>query len=374
MQPRKNKILFYYLSAFSQTGGIEKFNRCFIKALNAIDADRNEVSVVSVYDKDSDERYNPRSKFKAFGGKRSASLSYTIRQAKDCDVFILGHINLAVAGLIVRLINPRCKLVVIAHGIEVWDKLSFLRKWCLEKASMILSVSNYTKNQLVLRNHIEPGIIRLFPNTIDPYFKVPGNFSKPVHLRQRFGVGKDQKVILTLCRLSSSEKNKGYDIVIAALPSILSVFPDTVYILAGKYDAAEQQRISDVVRFYNVEAYVKLAGFIADEDLPDLYKMADTFIMPSRKEGFGIVFLEALACGTNVIGGNQDGTVDALHNGALGKLVNPANTSEVSEAVIEQLQKKISRPEAIQKRVLDQYRFVRFKERLENCLQELNSL
>jgi phosphatidyl-myo-inositol dimannoside synthase len=374
MRPVKNKILFYYLSAFSQTGGIEKFNRCFIKALNTIDPDQNDVSVVSVYDRTSDERYNLRSDFKGFDGKRSASLAYALRHAKDCDVFILGHINLAVAGLIVKLINPGCKLVVVAHGIEVWGKLKFFRKWCLEKARMILSVSNYTKNQLVLRNHIEPGVIRLFPNTIDPYFKLPENFSKPEHLRERFGVRKDQKVILTLCRLSSSEKNKGYDIVIAALPSILKVFPDTIYILAGKYDAAEQQRISDVARFYNVEGHVKLTGFIADDDLPDLYKMADTFIMPSRKEGFGIVFLEALACGTNVIGGNQDGTVDALHNGALGKLINPANTPEVSEAVIEQLQKKRAQPEAVQKRVLDQYRFVRFKERLENYLHELNSI
>lgn len=364
MSVKKKKILFYYLSAFSNTGGIEKFNRCFIKALNELSGDQFSASIVSVYDQESDPRYNSKSAFRGFYKKRGRSVAYIISKAWQFDVFIVGHINLAVAGFIVKLINPKCRLIVVAHGIEVWGKLYFFKKWCLRKADVILAVSNYTKNQLVLQNGLSPSRIKLFPNTIDPFFSIPTEFTKPSYLLERYGLTRDQPVILTLSRLLSSEKYKGYDTVISALPSILQKMPRTMYILAGKYDSHEKQRIEKLIELYQVKDHVILPGFIAEEEMPDHYRAADVFIMPSRKEGFGIVFLEALACGTNVIGGNQDGTVDALHNGALGKLINPRKITEIAEAVVEEVTNGNEMPEVIQKNVLEQYRFLRYKNRL----------
>jgi len=230
---------------------------------------------------------------------------------------------------------------------------------------MVLAVSNYTKNQLVLRNGIAPERIKLFPNTIDPYFAVPKVFHKPSYLLERYGLKEDQPVIFTLSWLSNSEQYKGYDLVIAALPAILAVLPNAVYVLAGKCDDIEKSRIEQFIKMHGVQRNVILTGFIADEGVADHYRMADVFIMPSRKEGFGIVFLEALACGTPVIGGNQDGTVDALLNGSLGKLINPTKKHEIAAAVIECVNAQIESPEFYQNKVLDHYRFSRYQERLE---------
>jgi phosphatidyl-myo-inositol dimannoside synthase len=371
MKEEKKKILFYYLSAFSHTGGIEKFNRCFIKALNDLAGDKYESRIVSVYDSDCDPRYNSRLPFKGFGKKRGLSVGYMLRQLFSSDILVIGHINLAIIGVLFKLLRPRARLVVIAHGIEIWPKLYLLKKLCLSRADQILSVSNYTKNQLVLRNHINPQKIRLFPNTIDPYFLLPVNFSKPTYLLERYGLYPSRKVILTLSRLSSSEQEKGYPKVIAALPEILKKFPDVIYMLAGKYDAKEKQHITDLAMQFNVATNVVLTGYIPDDEVPDHYKLADVFIMPSRKEGFGIVFLEALACGTPVIGGNQDGTVDALQNGSLGTLINPTKVNEIADAITSHFHIKPPDPTELQKRVLDQYQFIRYRQRLETHLGSL---
>jgi phosphatidyl-myo-inositol dimannoside synthase len=363
------KILFYYLSAFSHTGGIEKFNRCFIKALNELPADEFSNSVVSVYDNNCDERYNASCDFKGFGKSRAKSVAYLIKASHQQDVVVLGHINLAVAGWLIKKLRPKCKVIVIAHGIEVWDKLQFFKKWCLQSADQIFAVSNYTKNQLVLRNQIGPEKISLFPNTIDPYFAVPDKFEKPVYLLDRYNINVATPVILTLSRLSSSEQYKGYDKVIAALPSILDKHPKVVYILAGKYDEKEKDRIEHLLKVHGVTNNVIITGYVKDEEVSDHYRLADVFIMPSRKEGFGIVFLEALACGTRVVGGNQDGTVDALLNGSLGKLINPTKIQEIGAAIINQLSDKSNSPLYYQEKVLKQYQFSRYRDRLLQLLR-----
>lgn len=362
------RILFYYLSAFRYTGGIEKFNRCFIKALNDLAVQGQTASIVSVYDEICDSRYNDRLPFLGFGKRRGPSLWYILRQAWKYDIFILGHINLAIAGVIIKLINPRCRLIVIVHGIEGWKKLRFSKKQVLKQADLVLAVSNYTRNQLVLRNGISPAKIKLFPNTIDPFFSIPREFTKPLYLMDRYQIKQGQPVILTLSRLLKSERFKGYDLVISSLPALLDKLPDLRYILAGKYDAAEKSRIESLVRSYGLENRVILTGFISDAEVPDHYRLADVFILPSRKEGFGIVFLEALACGTNVIGGNQDGTVDALHNGSLGKLINPGKKEELVEAVTGQLNSGHQNPGLVQQKVLSQYHFSIYKNRLNAIL------
>jgi len=244
-----------------------------------------------------------------------------------------------------------------------------IKKWALKRSDKRLCVSNYTKNQLVLRNKINPIKMGLFPNTIDPYFSLPQSFEKPAHLLKRYGLTSLQSVILTLSRLVSSEKYKGYDKVIAALPRVLEKFPNAIYILAGKYDEGEKMRIEGLLQEFGVSKHVILTGYLPEAEVTDHYCLADLFIMPSRKEGFGIVFLEALACGSQVIGGNQDGTVDALHNGALGSLINPTKIDEIADAIIKQLvANSYNSPIELQTKVLNDYQFSNYKKRLQHYL------
>ena len=337
-----------------------------MKALTEI-SDSSSVSFVSVYDNHADERYVAAKSFIGFNKSRTRSVIHIIRNIYRQEVLILGHINLAIAGVIYKILRPSCKLVVIAHGIELWNKQKGIKRKCLNKADVILAVSTYTKNQLVFRNNIAPQKIRLIFNCIDPYFRIPATIIKPQYLLDRYKIFPDQPVVFTLSRISSAEQYKGYDRVIAALAQVLKKIPGCIYILAGKYDEDERNRIEKLIDLHNVNNNVIISGYINDAEVTDHYLLADVFIMPSKNEGFGIVFLEALACGVPAIGGNQDGTADALLHGKLGTLIDPDDIFEISSTILKVLASTHNKKQ-LQHNVMNHFSFERYKERLATSL------
>jgi phosphatidylinositol alpha-1,6-mannosyltransferase len=82
---------------------------------------------------------------------------------------------------------------------------------------------------------------------------------------------------------------------------------------------------------------VRFLGFVPEEDLLDLYRLADLYVMPSTEEGFGIVYLEAAGCGLRVVGGVGGGSADAVPNDKVGVLVDPSDTVSLTAAIVDQL-------------------------------------
>ena len=147
-----------------------------------------------------------------------------------------------------------------------------------------------------------------------------------------------RRIILTVGRLSAAERYKGHDRLIAALPGILARVPDAAYLIVGSGD--DRPRLERLAREAGVADRVVFAGHVPDEELPDYFALAHVFAMPSTGEGFGIVFLEAAASGLPVIGGNRDGSVDALAEGRIGRLVDPESREEIEAAVVEALERR----------------------------------
>ena len=119
---------------------------------------------------------------------------------------------------------------------------------------------------------------------------------------------------------------------------------------------------------------VILAGYIPEHELCAFYNLCDVFAMPSKGEGFGIVFLEALACGKPVIAGNKDGSVDAVLNGELGVLVDPESVDEIAKALAGVISKThplqiLQRPQDLRRGVIDAYGYARFVERVKEIIQ-----
>lgn len=361
-------ILFLYLDAFLQTGGIEKFNRAFMKALQDISGEQNYTfKAVSVYDNDFDARYIDETNYKGFKGNRVCFTVKTLFSFFKYDVVILGHLNLAAVGVLIKLLRPKTRIILIAHGIEVWDEQPFMKARLLKQADVILAVSNFTKSKILEHNDISPDKIKIFPNTIDPYFKLPNAKEKPNYLLERYGLSKDTKIILTITRINRHEVYKGYDLVLQVLPDIVNLFPNVKYLLCGKYGPFEEARLKQLVEKYKLEDHFILTGYVKDEELIDHYLLGDVFALPSKKEGFGIVFIEALICGLPVIAGNKDGSVDALLNGKAGKLIDPENSEELSEAIVDLLNEPSVDNREI---VLENFSFDQFKKRLRTILIE----
>lgn len=370
---RKRKVLFLNLTAFSQTGGLEKFNRCFLKALNETEASANTSSnSFSLYDTSANSNYYPAEKYKGFGKRRFSFVLNSVLEGLKKDIIILGHVNLAIVGLLIKLLSPKTRLVLICHGIEVWSEMPGLQKRLLRKVDRVLAVSKYTQQKLVDVQHVEQDKTVIFHNTIDPYFKTPSTFSKDKQLLKKYGLDEQDFILFTLCRLSSSEKYKGYDEVIKVLPQLLKRHPNIKYVIAGKYDAEEKVRIDKLIEQLGVENHVMLTGYIDDNEIINHYQLGDVYIMPSKGEGFGIVFIEAMACGSRVIAGNKDGSVDALRNGELGTLVDPENTHEIVSAIDNYINSKASWDEvsakSLQSKTFESFGFDVYKKNLSSIL------
>jgi len=260
---------------------------------------------------------------------------------------------------------------VVAHGLEAWDIKRSSVTNALKYADRILAVSSYTRDRLLAEQRLPHEQICILPNTFDAtQFAIS---PKPNYLLNRYHLQPDQPILLTVARLAEGDRFKGYDQVLKALPQIRQTLPNVHYLIVGK--GRDRPRIERLIEELGVQDCVTLTGFVPDEELSDHYNLCDVFAMPSKREGFGIVYLEALACGKPALGGNQDGAVDALCAGKLGALVDPDDIEAIAQSLIHMLQGTypnplMYQPEALRQAVIDTYGMEAFQRRLANLLRE----
>lgn len=372
MHPKK--ILFLTLRTFSITGGIEKVNRIFCKALQDLSESKIEAHSHSMYDNNAeiDTKYTSKTAFKGFS-KRKIKFAYqSIVLGKQANVVVLSHINLLLFAWMIKKISPKTRIILLAHGIEVWRNLSVWKKAFLQKNAEIWAVSKFTSNVLQEKHHIPSANIRVLNNCLDPHLKLPVSFNKPTALLDKYELEKNQPIIFTLTRISSFEKYKGYDLVIEAVAELKKTYPNIQYLIAGKADCDEKERLLKLIHQLGLANNVKLLGYLSDQELTDHFLLADVFIMPSKKEGFGIVFIEAAACGCKVIAGNQDGSTDALLNGQLGQLINPTSKTEIKTALLNALNqpRELTQAKEIQATCLNAFGYKGYVEKVKDLISD----
>jgi len=251
------------------------------------------------------------------------------------DQVISTHVNFGPAALWAkRAFGTRFTLV--AHGIDVHDGLSAARRTALRAADRVIAVSAWTRERVLALGGIDPSRVAVVPNTVDGAHFTAG--ARPATLAVRYDIQEDEKVMLSVARLNAEDGYKGHDRLILALPRIRAACGPVRFLLAGQGD--DRPRLEALARQAGVQDAVTFTGFLPDSELADHYRLADVFAMPSRAEGFGVVFLEAMSCGTAVLAGNRDGSVDALDGGRLGCLVDPDVTSAVETGIIALLKKE----------------------------------
>jgi phosphatidyl-myo-inositol dimannoside synthase len=321
------RVLALVTDGFAGHGGIAEYNRHFLSALSACDLVGEVIVLPRLHAKWSDPLPSRVVQVRPVRGRVAYSLT-ALRTAisRRFDVVFCGHLYMApLAAAIAKLL--RIPLWVQVHGVEAWEELSGLHRRSVEAAALVTSVSRYTRRRLLEWVGIEPARVRVLPSTIDPRFH-PG--PKPAYLLDRHRAW-GKKVIMTVSRLASSERYKGHDRVIGALPEILLAYPDAIYLIVGEGD--DRPRLESLSAALGLTEKVQFVGQVTGQELPDYFRLADVFVMPSTGEGFGIAFLEALACGIPVIGGNQDGSLDALCDGAIGTAIRPEDRNALSSAI-----------------------------------------
>jgi glycosyltransferase involved in cell wall biosynthesis len=352
-------------------GGIQTFSGHLLAAIKA----SNEVGNIRVMLKNdavvpshlSEERIQYHTAGRWPTQMRTAAfvaLATTFAVKERPNLIFTVHPNFApAAGLLKRWLNT--PFWTVAHGIDVWNLAQGRISSSLLCADKILPVSSFTRARLLDQLPLDPERIVELPNTVDS-----GRFTigpKPAYLLARHNLLSDQLIILTVARLAGPERYKGYDRILHALPAVRQVLPNVHYVLGGS--GADRYRIERLIAELRLSDCVTLAGFVADDELADYYRLADVFAMPSKGEGFGIVYLEAMACGKPVLAGNKDGSVDALREGELGALVDPDDVNEIGATLIQLLQRTYAhpllfQPSALRNAMLACYGPERFRERL----------
>ncbi len=334
---------FVFLEIFSQEGGIQSYIKDVLNAYLEGD-EAHTADIFLLRDRPSSATApnpfegHPRLEFHycksptaQIGRLRLAAELFSSLVRDRPRRLICGHVFLT------PLIRPLCQLLnlpytVVTYGKEVWQPVSPGMQRGLREAEDIWTISRYSRDRLCAANGIPTERVKMLPCVVDGDRFTPGPKSET--LVTRYGLA-DAKVLMTVARLWSGDIYKGVDVTIRALPKILPVEPAVKYLVIGRGD--DQPRLAQLAQDLGVADHVVFAGFVATKDLVDHYRLADAYIMPSQ-EGFGIVYLEAMACGVPVLSGDDDGSADPVQDGRVGWQVPHRDPEAVASACLELLQ------------------------------------
>lgn len=220
------------------------------------------------------------------------------------------------------LFNPLAGLPVLEGVYEKY------KRWLLDQVDLFFPVSEYTAD-LLKQHGIPEDKIQVVINGTDPNRFYPQDTQAA---RQSIDVEAPQ-VMLTVTRLVA---RKGVDTALRAFQKVLERYPDCKYVIGGS--GPYKPKLQRLAEELGISQSVIFAGRIPDEELLSYYNACDVFVMPSKTEppnveGFGIVFLEANACGKPVIGSYSGGIPSAVVEGETGLLVEEQNPEALAAAI-----------------------------------------
>ena len=365
------KCIHLWASGLEETGGIQHYSACCLQALQELFPGAH-LRVFSKNDVGSAHAH-----VHAFGhlqGWRrtlafvASGLFWALRERPDFILATHPHFMKALAPL--TRLGFFC--LTAAHGIEVWGTLGGALGSALRKATGILPVSSFTRDVIHREGRVPLEKMPVVPDTFREDAFSPG--PKPVTLLQRYGLREHQPVILTVGRLSASERYKGHDQVLHAMPRMLRELPDLHYLIGGRGD--DEKRLRALAVELGLQNQVTFTGFIPADELADHYRLCDLYVMPSNGEGFGIVYLEALACGRPCLVGSEDASPEAVDGGRLGFVVPPRDPEAIAGAVLSFFHHThdkpwLHEPETLHREVVRLYGSAAFRSSLARALASL---
>lgn len=339
-EPAGKHILFLATDAHGAGGGIAQFNRDIIDALMGFD----EVAAITILPRHGTKHPSDAPTKASYPKHQPQSrvayiwlLIRTLFTAPHFDVIYCAHIRLLPLAWLAKC-KTKAPIALMIYGIDAWTAPSRWTAKMLKHIDGLASISQITLDRFTAwSGHIDCPV-HILPNAIDA--QLFGSGDGNAALANRLGIG-GGPVIMTFGRMSASERYKGFDEVLNALPLLQAKFPNIYYLLAG--DGDDKGRLEQRARDLGIEQHCVFTGYIPETEKADHFRLADAYVMPSYGEGFGFVVLEALACGAPVVASTADGTFEALRGGMLGQAVDPQDQT----ALIAAITKAIQTPKAI---------------------------
>jgi glycosyltransferase involved in cell wall biosynthesis len=328
-------VLFLGLATYSRVGGLQNFNRRVIANLGALVSEglAGQAVVHLVDDSAADLPQIPGATLFGFGRDRLTMIARTLAASRRADVLLVGHINLLSVAWMVRMLRPGLRIVLFVHGDEVWNDALRARRphepWMLRSIDQVASVSTYTAQVMGEQYRVPADRFVIFPNAIDDFVAPP----------QRVTRGRR---ILCVTRIGEGDRRKHVDQLIRALAVLRDRGRPATLTHVG--DGALRGELEGLARDLSLDDQVRFAGRVTDQELARLYAEADAFALPSSKEGFGIVYLEAWSYGLPVMCGARGAPHEIIEDGVDGRIANDGDVADIAD----KLDDLLSRPDAVQ--------------------------
>lgn len=346
------KILYLTPGCFDK-GGISRYSRYQITALRELfGADNIKVLSLLGPTKQSFED-DFQVAWHGSGNSFSDKVKFTLTAIKEAifwrpEVVHTAHINFSgMAHYVAKLCGA--KTILNTYGLEVWSGLSRDAALGLKKSDVVMSDCHYTANYLE-DNHLRPKkSVEVIWDCVDLKRFSKGDYHPSVAQKYNIPSPTEHFIIMSLGRLSKTAAHKGYDRLIKVFSEVSKKYVHARLVIAGKGD--NRPFLENLVEQYGLQDKVVFTGMVAEEDLVDLYRMADIFSLVSdrgkgRGEGIPLTPLEAMACATPVIVGNHDGSQEAVDNDRNGSIIDPFDF-EKHAAVLSEL---IENPTLVQQK------------------------
>ena len=357
-------LLALLSDAYGAGGGIAKVNRDLLGALSAHDA-VDRVRVLSRVPASGDPDLPPGVELDDDAGGGAAAFVASVAKAVlrgGYDGVVCGHLHLVPLAALAAA-RTGVPWVLVVHGVEVWGPPHWpatqgrlaqaATRRALATVDRVVSVSALTRDRFSARFGVPADRVTVLPNSVELADYGPG--PKRSDLLARYGLA-GKTVLMTLARLSPSERYKGVDEVMEALPALARDVPDVAYLVCG--GGGDRPRLEAKARQLGVADRVVFAGYVPEDEKADHYRLADAFVMPGRGEGFGIVYLEALACGIPAVASSADASREAVRDGLLGVVVDPDDRVSIVSGIRDALAREKGVPPG-----LDHFSHARFVER-----------
>jgi len=359
------KTVLFAPELFLAEGGIARILRAYAHALSLDEPGGPPVGVIVLNDSPASagrmpgylrrERLSP-----LYLANRSKVrfIAACLRHGASADRIVCGHIHLAGVARLVQRIRPSLRYYIVAHGIDVWRPYTRAERRHLSQAHRVLCVSEYTRRQILrFMPSLDPQRLAIVPNTLDPDFVMPEAPWGP-------DAGPGPR-ILTVARLTRDDTYKGVDTLIEAMPQVRARLPGARLIVVG--GGNDEGRIRQLARENGGPGAVDVLGRVDDAALRAEYARCTLFALPSRKEGFGLVFLEAMSFGKPCLGARAGGIPEVVTED-VGELVEYGHVDHIADACVRLALRRFD-PLKIRAH-LNAFSFDVFRQRLKAALSE----
>lgn len=291
---------------FASEGGIPRILQIYLKALGELGQPGHAVRLLALNDRAVDSSDLRRcapdglEDWVVCSRDKSRFVRAALRLSRGCTRIICGHVAQLPVAWLAKRFNPRLRYYLVAHGIEVWRPFTLVERLALRAADKIFCVSDYTRRELLKYCPLPLERTTVLHNALDPSFEI----------KRGVPLAECPPTILTVARLTYDDRYKGVQHLIEAMPAIRAAVPGARLRVIGRGD--DLPRLQALMYKRGLAHAVEFLGFIDDRRLTDELSSCRLFALPSKKEGFGLVFLEAMAYSRPCLGARAGGIPEVI--------------------------------------------------------------